>query len=238
MKIPIKQDGDLARVKFSYGVTPDLPFGTTIRYLNTTITPDVGLPPLPPQFDIDTDLELINLGLVADWDIRDKNDYPTEGARLSFEVNHGQTISGFNRNYAKSYLLADKYVSFGNTSVLAGRAALCGASTDTPFFDLCSIGATDSFRGFSSTQFLDQRLLSFQLEWRQRLTDRWGVIGFGGIGWTGPDFDNLTEGGSHRAIGAGVRFRISKQFPVDFAVDVSHNNLDEQIVYVSVGQRF
>ena len=235
--VPIRQEGDLARFKLAYGITPRLSFGTTLRYLNTLISSD-GPGVLPPQFVPDADLELMNFGLTTDWDTRDDGDYPTEGLRLDIDLIYGEEIDDDGRGYGKAFVLLDGYRSFGPRSVLAARGALCAASTDAPFFDLCSLGGTDAFRGFSSAQFLNQRLLSGQIEWRQRLNDRWGIVAFGGIGWTGDTLDSLTKGGSHSAIGAGLRYRVSKKFPVDFSVDVSHNNEGDENLYISVGQRF
>lgn len=93
-------------------------------------------------------------------------------------------------------------------------------------------------RGFNSTQYLDQRLFSVQAELRQRLGRRFGVVAFGGVGRTGPSFDQLRSGGAHAAGGIGLRYRVSMKFPVDFSVDASRNDQGEDLLYIYVGQRF
>ncbi|MCA0872855.1 BamA/TamA family outer membrane protein [Seohaeicola saemankumensis] len=237
--LPIRQTGTLGRVSLAYGVTPHLSFGGALRYLDTTVTLDGGgLPAIPPQYLPDLGLELLLSSFIAEWDTRDDSDYPTSGHALSLDAAYGQTLSGADRSYQKATLLFDIYHSLGDRSVIAARAALCGASSDTPFFDKCALGPTDSFRGFSATQFLDRRLLSAQAELRHRLGKRIGLVGFAGVGWVGPGFNDLDTGGTHSAAGLGLRYRLSKKFPVDFSVDYARNDLDENLLYIYVGQRF
>ncbi len=235
-KIPIRQDGILARLQASYGVTPDLSFGAIFRYLDTTVTPVTGL--LPPSISLDIGLQVASAGIGVDWDLRDDSDYPTSGLRLQAEALHSEVLNGLKRDYWKGSSTLDGYKPFGTSTVLALRGTVCATAEDTPFFDQCSLGATDNFRGYNSTQFLDRRALSFQAELRHRLSERWGAVGFAGTGWTGREFSGLSDNGSHGAYGMGARYRVSKKFPVDFSVDVSRNTDGEDLLYIYVGQRF
>lgn len=238
-KLPIRQDGVLARMSLAYGVTPELSFGAGLRYLDTTITPAVpGLPPIPPPFDQFLDVEIASVGLIAGWDRRDDTIYPTRGSNLHVEAYHNVSLSGLVQDYDKAYLTYTHYFKLGQSGVVAARAATCAASAQTPFFDQCGLGTTDAFRGFSATQFIDQRSASLQVEYRHQFTRHLGAVVFGGVGQVGPRFDDLDLGGTHSAAGIGVRYRVSKQFPLDFSVDVSRNNLGENLLYIYVGQRF
>lgn len=236
---PVHQDGDLARFNLSYGITDNLSLGGVIRYLNTSISADIpGSPALPPSYNPDLRLEIVTAGLSADWDRRNNSDYPTDGSRLTAEATRGFFLDSNRASYDKAHAIYDLYQPLGDVSNVALRGVVCAATDETPFFDQCSIGATDNMRGFNSTQFLDLRSTSLQAEYRHRIGPRWGAVAFGGIGWTGADFTTLSEGGSHSAIGFGARYRVSKKFPVDFSVDISHNNLGDDQVYIYVGQRF
>lgn len=237
--IPIHQDGQLARFNLAYGVTEDLSFGGVMRYLNTTISTDgPGFPALPSSYTPNLNLEVFTAGLSADWDRRDNGDYPTDGSRLTAEATRSFIIDSRRASYDKASVIYDVYHPLGADANLAFRGVICGATDETPFFDQCSIGATDNMRGFNSTQFLDLRSTSVQAEYRHRFGPRWGAVVFGGIGWTGANLDTLGDNGSHSAIGLGARYRVSKKFPVDFSVDVSHNNLGDDQIYIYVGQRF
>ena len=122
--------------------------------------------------------------------------------------------------------------------MLAARISGCSATDDSPFFYKCSLGMTDAFRGFSATRYLGERSLSAQVEFRQRLGKRLGVVAFAGAGrvkaQAAPQFDGKT----HWAGGVGARYRLSRKFPLDFSVDGSRNSDGDNLVYVYVGQRF
>ncbi len=236
-RLPIGQQGTLGRLALSYGVTPDLSFGATLRYLDTSI--DQKLVSLPSPFDLDLAMELLNVGMVADWDTRDDTIYPTDGHRLYGEFFHGRQIGGIgHRSYLKGYVNFDLYRPVGEHGVLAARVSTCAADDGAPFFDKCALGMNDGFRGFSVTQFLDNRAASAQVEYRHRFGTRIGGVLFAGAGTVGPHYKDFGFGGLHGAAGLGLRYRVSKKFPVDFAVDGSRNSLGENTLYISVGQRF
>ncbi|MEX0319769.1 MAG: BamA/TamA family outer membrane protein [Ruegeria sp.] len=237
--LPVRQDGVLGQIGVSYGVTPDLSFGPSFRYLDTTVAPAfAGLPPIPPPFDQFLEVEILNVGLVADWDTRDDTIYPTRGHALHVSASRGIALSGLVQDYNKGYVNYSRYFPVSEKGVLAARASVCAASAEAPFFDQCGLGTTDGFRGFSATQFLDLRAASLQLEYRHRFTKRLGGVAFGGVGQVGPEFSELDAGGTHSAYGIGARYRVSRKFPLDFSVDVSRNSEQENTLYIYVGQRF
>jgi len=237
--IPIRQDGVLARMSLSYGVTPELSFGAALRYLDTAITVNApGFPPIPPPFNNFLDVEVASFGLVSEWDRRDDTIYATKGSLLELEAMRSIALGGLIDDYSKVFANFTKYLKIGQAGVLVGRVSGCAASTTTPFFDQCSLGGSDAFRGFSATQFLDLRAFSVQVEYRQQFSERVGMVAFGGIGMVGPRYSRLEIGGVHGAVGIGGRYRVSKKFPLDFAVDLTRNSQDENLVYIYVGQRF
>ncbi len=232
--LPLDQSGVLGRLELSYGVTPDISFGGFLRYLDTDISTNLSL--LPRRFQPALNLEVLNVGAKAEWDKRDDTFYPTTGLRLQVVASRGIVLKGTVDDYTKAYSLFDVYRPLGPQSVIAARAAICSASQSTPFYDQCSVGATDAFRGFNVTQILGARMLSAQVEYRRRLGNRFGFVVFAGAGAVGDRLGNLNNGG--QAAGVGVRYRVSKKFPVDFAVDTSLNDDGENLLYISVGQRF
>ena len=238
-ELPVRQDGRLARLEFSYGFTHDISAGFALRYLDTTVNPNGGvLDTIPAPFDRFLNMEIITPTLVASWDQRDDTLYPTTGSNLEVELSHSYTLQGLTGDYTKGFVNYTQYVTPMPKAVIAARVSACVASTETPFFDQCSIGGSDAFRGFPVTQFLAGRTISAQIEYRHQFTKRIGAVAFAGLGQAGDTFSNLHDGGSHTAFGLGGRYRVSQQFPVDLSVDWSHNNLDENQLYIYVGQRF
>lgn len=232
--LEIRQQGDFFDLKLGYGFTPQISLGPTFRYLESTI----GVAVAPADLLPDLDLKVAAVGLAFNWDRRDNSDYPTRGGQLDVEAFAGGTLEGLKRRYGKGYANYDHFFSLGTTTVLATRLSVCAASSNAPFFDKCSVGMNDNFRGYPATQFLSPRSASAQIELRQRLGKRFGVVVFGGLGGSGPAFDRLDANGTLAAAGIGGRFRLSRKFPVDFSVDVSWNDDDDQLVYVYVGQRW
>ncbi|MDA7964859.1 BamA/TamA family outer membrane protein [Ruegeria sp.] len=238
-QLPVTQDGDLARIELSYGFTPEISAGLAVRYLNTSVSLDgLGLPPIPPPFDQFLDMEIVTPTLVAAWDWRDDTIYPTSGFNLQTELAYSHTLTGLTGDYSKAFINFTHYWNPIPKGVIAARVSTCAASDETPFFDQCSLGGTDAFRGFPVTQFLDLRSASLQIEYRHQFTKRLGAVAFGGAGQTGDSYGDLSADGTHTAYGLGARYRVSQKFPVDFAVDWAHNDLGEDQLYIYVGQRF
>jgi len=235
--LPLNQSGLLARLNLSYGITRELSFGVVGRYLDTSVAPAFTLPPpLPSGFQPNVDIAIASYGLAADWDTRDDTIYPKNGNRLQVTMLKSQILKGPGSDYSKSFATYDLYRKLGQSGIVAMRLAICTASTSAPFYDKCSLGVTDAFRGFNTTQFLDSRSASAQVEYRRRLSERLGIVLFGGVGSVGAEFDALNRTGT--AGGFGLRYRVSKKFPVDFAMDGSLNDQGDKLLYISVGQRY
>jgi outer membrane protein assembly factor BamA len=240
--VPINQTGRGARAEVQYGVGHDLFMGVGLGYATTTIAPDFN-GSLPDPIKLDADLEIASLSLLVNWDRRNDTYYPTAGTLVSGNLAHAVITSARNpspndRRYSKAVATASGYKKVLKNGVFAWQAAACQAGAEAPFFDSCSLGGTDNFRGYSPTEFIDNGLFSLQAEYRGILVGRFGYVAFAGAGAVGNDFGAAIGGSYHGAAGVGARFRLSKKFPLDYSVDVSYNDADEKLVYVYIGQRF
>jgi hypothetical protein len=235
LAIPFKQSVDVIRLNAGYGVTPNLTFGIEVAYGESTVTIDgpgasEGIP------DLGVTLALLKIGPTVAWDSRDSTIYPTDGVHLSFKLMRGEVVDGNERDYWKGVALADGYFGGPWDTVIAARLALCRSGTDAPFYDLCALGGTDAFRGYPVGQFLDTGLVSGQVALRGRFGRRFGYTVFAGAAALGPDFADL--GPMRLAAGAGLRYRLSRKYPLDLAADVAANEDGETVSYIYVGQRF
>ncbi|WP_317711363.1 BamA/TamA family outer membrane protein [Tropicimonas sp. TH_r6] len=234
--IPLRQDGALGVLKLGYGITPDVSVGLGFRYLDTTIRPD-GRRILPREIARDSNMEIASVGVLLEYDTRDDNFYPTAGRNLTFEVYHHDVLSS-TRDYQRAVLKLDAFVPINDGSVLAGRFTACSASETSPYFDSCSIGGTDGFRGFSITENIGDQMISVQGSWRGRLGDRFGYEVFGGAGriW---DKRFREEGRPVRfAGGVGLRYRLTRKFPIDLGIDGTMNDAGDATTYLRAGQAF
>jgi outer membrane protein assembly factor BamA len=232
--VSLEQSGKLLNLEGSYGVTEHFNLGFNLRYLETTI--QFATPILTPAQD--TNLEIISFGPTINWDYRDDSIYPTSGFYVGIDSLHSIVLNGLDREYHKTVLKYNNYFSVFERSVIATRFAACRASDSTPFFELCSLGGTDNFRGFPFGELLDQNLLSGQIEFRGRMGKRFGYVAFAGIGGVASDFGAFNSDTISSAGGVGLRYRLSKKTPLDFAFDVAVNSNGETTSYITIGQRF
>ncbi len=234
--IPLRQDGTLGLLKLGYGITPDTTIGLGFRYLDTTITAD-GEQALPGEIAGDANMEIASVGALVEHDTRDDNFYPTTGRKLSFDVYQNEVLST-SREYHRAILKLDAFASINANSVLAGRFTACSASDTSPYFDSCSIGGTDGFRGFSITENIGDQLVSVQGSWRGRLGDRFGYEVFGGAGRIWYERFQEDDRSVRFAGGVGLRYRLTRNFPIDLGIDGTLNDAGEATAYLRVGQAF
>jgi outer membrane protein assembly factor BamA len=233
----IRQFGDMFVVNVGYGVTDDFSIGMGAQQFQTTINLSDGLA-LPTDLLDDSEISLYKVNMFAQYDSRDDTIYPTQGYKIGLTLSQGILDGQNDRNYLKSTFLASTYYGIGDSSVIAAKAAACAVDETAPFYDKCALGGVDGFRGYSSTQHIGTRLVSLQMAYRQKLSDRFGFVAFAGAGKTSGMYSSEFVDKTLTAYGLGARIRLSKSFPVDYSIDVSNNDENEQLLYVYVGQRF
>ncbi len=238
-EIPVQQDGEFYRLGVFYGVAPNLSFGVAGQALNTTLKLD-GAGGLPDGLIPNPGLSTYQLDLVADWDRRNDNIYPTSGSHLVVTLSQAEARyeGGRDDRFGKAKALYDIYFPVGQADVIAGRLAACGAGMDAPFFEKCALGAVDNFRGFPATEYIGTRLVSAQAEYRGRINKWLGYVAFAGVGAVSGLYDNTLNSSLRVAGGVGTRIRLSQKQKLDYAIDVAFNNQSDTILYISIGQRF
>jgi hypothetical protein len=161
-------------------------------------------------------------------DTRNDQFYPTQGTILNAGGDFFLKALGSKFDYQTYLVRFEGYRGLGERQVLAFGSIGCAAAGDrVPFYDLCLFGSRNYIRGYTAGRFQDRRMLATQAEYRLRLpklmgmgfTERFGIVGFGGVGWVGRQlgdlaFDDLLPGG-----GAGLRFRLTKKYPINFRID-------------------
>ncbi|MXU64774.1 BamA/TamA family outer membrane protein [Oceanomicrobium pacificus] len=235
LRLPIAQDALFAQVTAAYGFTPDILLGLKARYIDSEIDLDLGSG-LPP--DLRPRVESLLAGPTVELDFRDDDFYPTDGFHADLELLQSAPLESDTLDFTVASARMENYLPFGPDMMVATRLAACGVDGDAPFYELCTIGGTDGFRGYPVGQFRDYALLSAQAEFRSRLTERIGFTAFVGAGQTAADFGSFGSRDPALAGGAGFRFRLSKDFGLDFSIDAAANVDGDLTTYVYVGQRF
>lgn len=235
--VPLSQEGTFSRLGIGYGISDTFTLGVDAQYLDTTIRANgSGTFPLPNLPGLGIGVRQIVVGPTIEFDTRDDTIYPSQGFYGSLNIQRGFGLGNFDNRFTRGIAVAKGYVPVGERGVLAVAATACKASRAAPFFNMCSIGASDKLRGYAAGQYIDNALLSAQAEFRLRLSKRLGVVAFAGASAVGSDLSDL--GSPVYAGGAGIRFRLSKDYPLDFSIDQTINGDGESSTYVYIGQSF
>lgn len=235
--VPLSQEGTFARVGVGYGITDTFTIGVDAQYLDTKIRPNGGGTfPIGSLPGFGIGVRQVLAGPKISFDTRDDTIYPTRGLYASLLVQHGFGLGNFDNSFTRGTAVVKAYLPVGERGVLAVAATGCRASRGAPFFNMCSVGASDKLRGYAAGEYIDNALFSAQAEFRYRLSSRWGVAAFAGASAVGSDFSGLGE--RLYAGGIGLRYRLSKSFPLDFSIDQAVNADGDTSIYVYIGQPF
>lgn len=189
-------------------------------------SPPIVLPPL------DLDINGYSVGFVAQWDTRDNQFYPKSGqyANLSATYHDGDYTY---QTYVFSW---NGYYSLGDKTVIAARGFLRDTAGDAPFYALSQFGMHNDLRGYKSGKYRDNAMFATQVELRRQLSSRWGFVVFAGVGEVMPAFDELNADDLLSSAGAGLRFRVAKNHPINLRFDWAYG--DESAYYLGVNEAF
>ena len=230
--VPVSQQASFGMVQLQRRILPHLYAGLRVGLSATEVSsPGIDDPPLvlPP---LSHDVTTTSGGLVAQWDSRDNQFFPTSGTQASFSaiLNHGDDP------YQVYKLEWNGYYGLGDRTVIAARVYLQATGGDAPFYALASFGAHNDLRGYKSGKYRDRDMFATQVEWRQKLGGRWGFVVFAGAGEVVPGFDELNASDLLFSAGAGLRFQLAKSHPVNFRLDWAYG--DASALYLGVGEAF
>lgn len=173
------------------------------------------------------------LGPVATYDSRNNNYYPTQGQYFQVKMMHFSERWGSDQNYQKTNARLSHYQPILERTVLALSSRLESSSDDTPFFDLPYL----NLRGFNRGRYQDFNTLSLHAEVRYQFRFRWGVVGFTETGWHADSLHNLNDNPRVTSYGTGLRWRTTKDKPLNLGVDVAFTD-EDTVLYIQVGERF
>jgi outer membrane protein assembly factor BamA len=238
--IPLNQQVTGALVEVLRETFTDWYVGLRLLYGRTDVRFDTDLPQLPPGFpplqEIVLASTLAAAGLRVQYDSRDNQFFPTEGSLFDIKVDRFTETLGSDFDYTGNSLAYNRYLGLGDRRVLALRGVTTLTSGDAPFFALARIGGTD-LRGYISGQYMDRMMFAVQGEYRRGVTERFGVVAFAGVGEVASDVSELNSEDLLPSIGAGIRYQLTKQQPINFRVDVARGK-NETAIYVGVGEAF
>ena len=179
------------------------------------------------------------IGPVVSYDSRDNIHYPRSGTLVEAKGFYKPSSWGNEADYAIGDLAINHYIRLADDRVFALRFFGRTGSDDTPYSDKSRLGQGSDLRGFKSGEISGRTLLSGQVEHRWQLTDRWGVVAFGGLAklWD-DDLEDLITEDLYYSVGAGIRFMINTDQKINFRIDAAVGNGDNKGIYVGIREAF
>lgn len=238
--IPLRQTMSFLSTEVLYAVRPKLYMGLKLNYADTTAKLDLR-PEDEDSFespfipDLSRSFQLATLAPRLKYDTRDVEFYPTKGWLIDGTASVGLEALGGSSDYELYKINANTFYELGDRSVLASRVALEYAGGDAPFFLFPAFGSGVDLRGYTTGTYRNRSLLAGQMEYRFRYSDRWGVVGFVGVGSVAPDFMGWTE--SLYSYGIGLRWVAAPKNNLSLRVDWAWGKGDNQF-YVGLGEAF
>jgi hypothetical protein len=236
--IAISQSGYGVVPEFRVEVAKSFSLGAGLRYakIKTQLRelPDGSV--VPPAAGA-LDATISGATLLASYDTRDREFSPSGGMFGELQIALPRESLGSDFSYEKVDASFNLYRRVGASAIVAGRARLCGASTDAPFFDLCLFGSDSDLRGFVGGQFRDSALIAGQVEYRQSLSKRFGGVIFAGVGSVAGAMEDLLSAPALPAGGLGLRYLASPEEGVTLSIDFAVSE-STKAWYVYVGDAF
>ena len=108
---------------------------------------------------------------------------------------------------------------------------------DTPLQELGQLGGHEIMRGYFEGRYTDRQLIATQVEWRQKLTHRWGAVAFVGVGNVAPSFDSFDFGTLRTSFGLGLRFLVDEEENLNVRLDFGIGN-EKANYYFKIAEAF
>jgi len=105
------------------------------------------------------------------------------------------------------------------SSIFAFQIMTHSSHGDTPLLELGRLGGNLSMRGYFEGRFTDRHLYVTQVEWRQKLTHRWGVVAFAGLGNVAPSISEFRFEDTRPTVGFGFRFLVDEEEDLNLRLD-------------------
>jgi len=177
------------------------------------------------------------MGLKLQADTRDNTFYPLAGYLTNVTAQFYDENFSRRRQFQLYGANHNIYSSLPNDQVLASRLNVQFAEGDVPSFFLPTFGLRGDMRGYKPGKFRDRYLWDVGTEYRHRFTDRWGVVAFASAGDLMPSPSDFSLTDLLWSGGVGLRFRIARENPVYFRVDLARGD-NQWLSYFSVNQAY
>ncbi len=155
------------------------------------------------------------------YDSRDNILNASKGFYTEFTHGFYSTFLGGTQNYELTRFDLRYYMQpFKKpSSILAFQLISHFSNGNTPLLELGRLGGNEIMRGYFEGRFTDRHLLATQIEWRQKLNHRWGMVAFAGFGGVAPLIKQFKIDNIRQSLGLGLRFLVDEEENLNLRLD-------------------
>ena len=177
------------------------------------------------------------IGGVLFADTRNSPFYPTQGGyyKLSFLTAVDWLGSSF--SFRRWILDLRHYLALTPSLVVAMQVFGTAITGDPPFYIMPALGGDNIMRGYYEGRYRDKFYLATQGEVRFRLSRRWGLVGWAGIGDVSGAVSSFRLKDGKPTFGFGVRFALDPEQIVNVRADFGYGR-DTRGVYFNAKEAF
>ena len=173
------------------------------------------------------------LGVLIEYDTRDLPTNAYSGRYFKVDALFNSEDLGSNKTYQNYNLTFSSYHRLADSVVLAWQIQGCARLGEVPLWDACSI----KLRGFPATDYLGEGSASGQAEVRWKLSKRWGIVGFGGAGYSRDTYAEQSDLDWVPSYGLGLRFMVLESKRINMRLDYARSDGSDAIHFL-VGEVF
>lgn len=179
----------------------------------------------------------VGLGPAFIFDSRDNPIYPNSGwFSETYLMRFGKPFGG---EFSYWEIGGDfrHYISLSQSVIWANQISTKITAGETPFFALPLLGGNRSLRGLFEGKYRDKNVAFIQSEIRKSIGNRWGLVGFAGVGNVFSELNSIADR-AKITYGAGGRFRLSKVKKLNLRLDLAHSPNEGIQFYFTFGEAF
>lgn len=170
------------------------------------------------------------------YDSRDFALNASKGRLIQLEYQRFDTALGSDNDFERVRLNYSDYHSLSVIpGVLAWQARVESNFGDVKWDQMALLGGAEALRGYEQGHYRDRNMFISQVEYRQPLSGRHGMVYWVGGGTLAEEFDQLGDDKWLYSVGAGYRFEIKQR--VNLRLDMGFGN-DQSGFYFAINEAF
>lgn len=174
-------------------------------------------------------------GIGISYDSRDSVNYPSRGVSATLHYRYYSPATGSDHPFNDMRTSVSLYHSVKAKSVLAWETRVRLTRGQVPWNQLPSLGDSMHMRGYYQGRYRDATQISSQIELRQKLSWRHGVVLWAGMGTLSDKISRLGSGHWLPTTGIGYRFEIKPDINIrlDYGIGKASSGF-----YFQLGEAF